>query len=113
MKNAQRTKLSQVAKGEKNKFSYVYDMGDNWEHELVVEKILSPEAGKHYPVCLTGKRACPPEDCGSIWGYAELLEIIKDPEHEEYEERMEWLGEEFNPEAFNTEEVNQALESLR
>lgn len=113
MKNSKRTKLSQVVKGEKSKFSYVYDMGDNWEHELVVEKILSPEPGKHYPVCLTGKRACPPEDCGSIWGYAELLAIIKDPEHEEYEERMEWLGEEFRPEAFDVAEVNRELESIK
>ena len=113
IKDANRIRLSQVGKGEKTKFSYTYDMGDNWEHEVMVEKILSPEPDKHYPICLTGKRACPPEDCGGIWGYEDLLEIMKDPEHEEYEERMEWLGEGFDPEAFNMERVNRSFELVR
>jgi hypothetical protein len=91
------------------KVRYAYDMGDGWEHEVLVEKILPAESGKRYPVCITGRRACPPEDCGGIWGYAELLQTIKDPKHEGYEERMEWLGGEFDPEAFDAEEVNALL----
>jgi len=113
IKNSRRTKLSQVVKGEKTKFSYVYDMGDNWEHELMVEKIMSPDPSEPYPICVTGKRACPPEDCGGTWGYEELLEIISDPNHEEYEERMEWLGEEFDPESFDVERVNRVLNRIR
>ena len=89
-----------------------YDFGDSWEHELLVEKRLPLEAGKRYPVCLTGKRACPPEDCGGIWGYASLLEAIRDPEHPEHEEMLEWVGGEFDPEAFDLDEVNRELQHL-
>ena len=55
----------------------MYDFGDYWEHEILVEKILPLEKGTHYPVCVTGKRACPPEDCGGATGYEELLEILR------------------------------------
>lgn len=85
---------------------YVYDFGDNWEHKIQLEKILPREKGVQYPICIKGKRACPPEDCGGIWGYEELLEIIRNPEHEEHEEMLEWLGGEFDPEDFDVEEVS-------
>ena len=85
--------------------SYVYDFGDSWEHKIQLEKILPRDKDIKYPICIKGKRACPPEDCGGIWGYAELLEIINNPEHEEYEEMMEWLGGKFDPEHFDTVEV--------
>lgn len=85
--------------------TYEYDFGDGWRHKIVLEKVLSAEPGVKYPLCLSGKRACPPEDCGGIWGYEELLEIMKDPNHEEYEERMEWIGDDFNPEAFDPDAV--------
>ncbi len=85
---------------------YVYDFGDDWEHKIQLEKILPREKGVKYPICIKGKRACPPEDCGGVWGYAELLEIIKDPRHEEYEEMMEWLGGDFDPEHFDVNEVS-------
>ena len=61
--------------------NYEYDFGDSWEHLVVVEKVLPAEAGVRYPVCLAGKRACPPEDVGGIWGYADFLETIQDPKH--------------------------------
>ena len=85
--------------------SYVYDFGDDWEHKIQLEKILPRDKDIKYPICIKGKRACPPEDCGGIWGYTELLEIINNPEHEEYEEMLEWLGGEFDPEHFDTVEV--------
>lgn len=113
MKNSKRTKLGQVVPGKKAKFTYEYDFGDSWEHEVLVEKLLPPEPGRRYPVCLAGERACPPEDCGGIWGYADLLKVIRNPAHEEYEEMMEWLGEEFNPEEFNLEETDAALKHIR
>jgi len=79
----------------------------------VVEKILPLQTDMHSPLCLAGKRACPPEDCGGIWGYAELLEVLQDPEHPEYEERLEWLGDSFDPEAFDLDEVNQILHNFK
>ncbi|MFU8766680.1 MAG: plasmid pRiA4b ORF-3 family protein [Candidatus Methanoperedens sp.] len=85
---------------------YVYDFGDNWEHRIQLEKILPREKNVDYPVCIKGKRACPPEDVGGIWGYEEFLEIIKNPDHEEYEEMLEWAGREFDPEHFDCEEVS-------
>ena len=85
---------------------YVYDFGDSWEHKIQLEKIVPREKGVTYPICIKGKRACPPEDCGGIWGYEELLEIIRNPEHEEHEEMLEWLGGEFDPEDFDVEEVS-------
>ncbi len=81
--------------------AYEYDFGDSWRHEIILEKILPAETDVKYPACLGGQRACPPEDCGGLPGYEYLLEIINDPEHEEYEERMEWLGGEFDPEDFD------------
>ena len=91
------------------KAGYTYDFGDNWEHAIVVEKVLPPEAGVAYPICVGGKLRCPPEDCGSIPGYYHLLEVIHDPTHEEHEEMMDWLGGEYDPDAFSVDEVNQRL----
>ncbi len=85
----------------KDKASYEYDFGDGWEHEIVLEKILPAVTGNKYPQCIAGERACPPEDCGGVWGYENLLTIIKNPKHEEYEDRIEWLGSEFDPEKFD------------
>ena len=79
---------------------------------LLIEKVLPYEAGQRYPVCLTGKRACPPEDCGGIWGYASFLDAIQDPQHPEHEEMLEWVGGEFEPEAFDLDEVNRELQNL-
>jgi Plasmid pRiA4b ORF-3-like protein len=109
VRSEQSVKLSQVVLREKFKFFYTYDFGDSWEHEILVEKYLPAAPDVNYPVCLTGKRACPPEDCGGSWGYAELLSIITDPSHPEYEERMEWVGESFEPDIFNIDEVNLLL----
>jgi hypothetical protein len=112
-KNENPVKLSQVISGEKFKFLYTYDFGDDWEHEILVEKILPPADGVSYPICLTGKRACPPEDCGGIWGYKEMLEALQDPEHPEYETYQDWIDEDFDPEAFDLDEINQRLKRFR
>jgi hypothetical protein len=91
---------------------YDYDFGDSWEHEIVVEETTS-SAPLVFAVCLDGKRACPPEDSGGTWGYANLLEALGDPEHEEHEEYLEWAGEDFDPEAFDLAAVNASLQQLR
>ena len=75
--------------------------------------MLPPEPGVRYPVCVAGKRACPPEDCGGPWGYADLLAAIADPGHERHEELVEWIGDEFDPEAFDVEAINKDLKALR
>jgi hypothetical protein len=93
------------------KFHYLYDFGDSWEHLLTVEKILPREANVQYPVCIKGRLSCPPEDCGSIPGYYNMLEIIKNKKHPEHKEMLEWLGEDYDPEYFNLEEINEALKT--
>jgi hypothetical protein len=103
------TRLDQIVAAEKDRFGYQYDFGDSWHHQIVVEKILPPEADVHYPRCLKGKRACPPEDVGGVWGYAEFLEAIADPSHPQHDDWNDWIDEPFDPEAFDSEAVNQAL----
>ncbi len=113
VQDEKKVKLSQVVAGEKFKFLYTYDFGDDWEHEILVEKILPVVPDTRYPICLTGKRACPPEDCGGPWGYAELVEALQDTLHPEHEEKLEWVGEDFDPNAFALDEVNQQLAELK
>ena len=98
-------KLSDYFSMDNKKAEYVYDFGDNWAHTIELEKILPRDKDTKYPICIAGKRACPPEDCGGIWGYQRFLDIIMDPNHEEYNEMLEWAGGEFEPEYFNAEEV--------
>lgn len=76
VRNEAKVKLNQVVKGEKFKFLYTYDMGNSWDHEILIEKVLPREVNQRYPTCLTGKRARPPEDCGGVWGYAEFVAAI-------------------------------------
>ncbi|MEA1943947.1 MAG: plasmid pRiA4b ORF-3 family protein [Euryarchaeota archaeon] len=102
----QKQKINRYFSMDNRSADYVYDFGDTWEHKIQLEKILPREKGVTYPICIKGKRACPPEDCGEIWGYEDLLEIIRDPDHEEHEEMLEWLGGEFDPEHFDAKEVS-------
>ena len=92
--------------------SYDYDFGDGWEHRLLVEKREVPLALSGAATCIGGKRACPPEDCGGIWGYANMLDALGDPAHPEREETLEWLGEDFDPESFDPEAVNARLKLI-
>jgi len=88
-----------------NRAHYIYDYGDNWEHAIKLDKILDREEGIHYPICIGGARACPPEDCGGVGGYEDFLKAIMDPNHEEYDEMLEWAGGDFDPEYFNPDDV--------
>jgi len=98
--------------GPEQRFLYEYDFGDGWEINLIVEKILPVEKDTQYPVCIKGRRAGPPEDCGGVWGYEKLLGTIRNPDNPEHDEMIEWLGGEFDPEAFDTDEVNAALKNI-
>ena len=84
---------------------YEYDFGDSWIHTVKLEKIFPAAIGEKYPKCIDGKMACPPEDCGGIYGYYNMLSILNDPRNEEHEEMKEWIGGEFNPEIFNPNSV--------
>lgn len=102
-------RLSQALTSIGDKIEYQYDFGDGWEHEIVLEKVLPPEEGAKYPVCIKGRRACPPEDCGSIWGYEDLLLALQDPNHPDHDDLLEWVGGSFDPEAFEPDEINELL----
>jgi hypothetical protein len=103
--------------GKKLRILYEYDFGDSWEHTLEFEGSRPAEAGKEYPVCLEGARACPPEDCGGVWGYADLVKAIGSKRHPRHKELLEWLGGTFDPEAFDaakaTKAMNQGLPNWR
>ncbi len=108
IKDENRYRINDLLKKEKDWIKYEYDFGDGWEHKILLEKVL-PFKKEKLPICIKGKRACPPEDCGGIWGYQNLLEILRNPEHEEYEDFIDWLGGKFEPEAFDIEKINHIL----
>ena len=105
-----RITLNQIAPRRGSTCIYEYDFGDSWDHlievedEVAVETVTGP-----IPRCLSGGRACPPEDCGGPYGYAGFLKAIRDPKHPEHDEYLEWAGRDFDPEAFDIEGVNRAL----
>lgn len=84
---------------------YDYDFGDGWSHEVRVEAVRARAPKTQYPRCTGGARACPPEDCGGVGGYARLLDIMADPKHEEQESMLEWLGGPIDPNEFDASEV--------
>jgi hypothetical protein len=102
--------LGQLLKRARERIRYTYDFGDDWEHEILLEGVLTAEPDVRYPVCVAGKGACPPEDCGGVWGYQDLRDALADPAHERHEEMLEWLGlqtaAEFDPARFDVEEIN-------
>ena len=105
-------KLSDLLKKQNEKVIYEYDFGDSWKHEIILEKILDNEIF-NFPICLGGEMSCPPEDCGGVWGYSDLLEIVKNPEHEDYENFIEQMGGDFDPKHFDLDEVNAVLKRIK
>jgi hypothetical protein len=104
-----RTRLNDAVTHVGTLFEYLYDFGDNWRHELLLEAILLPESGMLYPRCVDGKRSAPPEDVGGQTGYARYMEAIADPDHEEHENLSNWRGP-FDPESFSLTSINQQLQ---
>ena len=96
-----------------DRLRYTYDFGDDWEHEIVVEDLHDADPEIHYPILAAAKGACPPEDCGGRWGYAELKEILADPHHEQHQEMLDWLGLDtssaFDPKTITIDEIEQDL----
>jgi len=91
------------------RFLYVYDFGDNWEHDVVVENIVAGNSGSEGPLCRGGRRHRPPEDCGGPSGYQNFLEAIRNPGHEKHDAMLEWVGGSFDTEAFDLAAVSRAL----
>lgn len=108
-----KVKLSHLLHAVKEKIIYEYDFGDGWNHIITLEKILPGDESMKHPVCLAGKMSCPPEDCGGIGGYADLLDAINNPNRSDREEILEWLDEDFDPNYFDLEKVNESLKYLR
>ncbi len=109
-KDSTYTRISKLVPktGKRFSFTYEYDFGDGWEHEILLEGCPKKETGKKYPLCLDGERACPPEDVGGIGGFYEFLEALADPKHERHEELIEWSGP-FDPEEFDPGKATKAM----
>ncbi len=114
MRDEQKFSIGQVAEpGRTGRFIYEYDFGDSWQHEIALEKVLDPEPNVSYPRCIGGARACPPEDVGGICGYYDFLEALSDPNHEDHDDKVEWIGGTFDPETFDLDAVNRRLKKIR
>jgi hypothetical protein len=112
LKDESKVAVSRLLKAEGDSMVYVYDFGDDWRHEVVLEKIVaSDDTAK--PICLAGERRCPPEDVGGPHGYQEFLEAIFQPKHEEFDHFRGWAGGKFHAEEFDLKAVNKILERMR
>jgi hypothetical protein len=117
--DATEVRLSQLLEKKRRafRFSYEYDFGDGWQHEIVYEGASPAEPRVRYPRCIEGARACPPDDCGGPWGYGDFLQAIRDPKHEDHETMLEWIGGAFDPEKFSpavaTKDMNRGLPNWR
>jgi hypothetical protein len=104
-----RVPLSRFLAEKNDRIRYLYDFGDGWEHEIRLDRVMGPWPGEVPIECVDGERACPPEDVGGPYGYAEFLNAIGDPTHPEHAVMLQWVGGEFDPEAFDGEAVNRML----
>ena len=100
--------LNRILKRVGETFSYNYDFGDDWQHDILLEAILLPEPEAFYPRCIAGERNGPPEDVGGPAGYAGYLEALADPDHEEHENWLTWRGR-FDAEDFSLDRINASL----
>ena len=105
VKDGRKKKIAAYFSLKNKKSAYVYDFGDDWEHTVVLEKIIPADPKTNYPCCIAGKRNGPPDDVGGVFGYEEFVSIMKDPQHEEHDEMVEWYGDIFDPEKFDCTEV--------
>ena len=109
-----RHKVGAVLGESTSRFRYVYDFGDNWRHTVTIEsRHLPDESFNTWPMCIAGQNACPPEDVGGVGGYAEFLEAMADPSHDEHAAMWRWSGGPFDPHGFDVNAANAALRRLR
>jgi hypothetical protein len=108
-----RVRLKPLIESGLRRFAYQYDFGDSWEHVIKVEDLVAPKSGAPPIVCLAGANACPPEDVGGYPGYAEFLEVLADPAHEEHAHMLSWAGRTFDPKTFDLAEINRRLATIK
>lgn len=104
--------LDEYLSDEGDTLLYTYDFGDAWKHTVTLQKRVENDESAHLPICLEGKRNCPPEDVGSIKGYENFLKVMANPKLPEHEEMLDWYGGEYDPEQYRMEIVNEDLEGL-
>ena len=102
-------KLRDFSEDDLKKFTFTYDFGDGWEHEIELEKVLTYNYKTSSPKCIDGARNCPPDDCGGTHGYENFLEAVRDPEHPEHKDMLCWIGGKFDPEKFSVRSANRDL----
>jgi len=105
IKDAAKTKLSALLTIGVREIGYVYDMGDNWQHRIIVEKLKAAEPAAHYPQFLGGERRCPPEDCGGISGYYEFLDNIASKQNKKRTAALEWYGAPYYPDEIDEQQI--------
>lgn len=105
--------LSAILKEAGDSLMYEYDFGDGWMHEIRLEEMTEEEKAIFPPVCLDGQRSSPPEDCGGIPGYYELLKVLADKTHPEYKEMRTWVGRSFDPEKVDSDRINASFRSIK
>ncbi len=111
-RDEKKVRLCDLLHSEGDRLIYEYDFGDSWEHEVLVEKLF-PQVTGRVVTCLAGARAGPPDDCGSIPGYENLVEAMANPKHRERDQLLDWLGYTYDPEAFSLDTLNRQLEKLK
>jgi hypothetical protein len=109
-------RLSQLLAAVGDRLLYTYDFGDDWQHDITLEKTLPLDEEAAGAICTAGKGACPPEDCGGVWGYRELKATLADPNSDNHESLLEWLGlsspDDYDPRRFSAEDTNHRLGRL-
>lgn len=113
MLNEKHYTVADLASGPRKRFLYEYDFGDNWEHEVLLEKSLPPDPRFKHPVCLVGVNACPPEDCGGVEAYAAFRAAMADPKHKQHADVKEWVGGDWDASRFDCEATNIRLKLLK
>jgi hypothetical protein len=106
-----RRKHLQKVLGNRKQFTYIYDFGDHWEHQIFVK--TSTQLPPHPYFMILAEGACPPEDCGGAPGYEELKYVIADPENEDYDEMTEWCGDDFDPNLVDISLIQDRLNSIK
>ena len=113
MHDERRVQLKSFIEARVRRFTYLYDFGDHWEHQITVEDLVPPKGGRQAVVCTAGENACPPEDVGGEGGYISFLEALADTQHEEHQAMLDWIGYPFDPNAFDLNAINQRLARVK
>ena len=107
--SAGQVRLDDLAGHGIKRFTYLYDMGDSWEHQIKIEKMLPSDLLAAYPRLIDGALRCPPEDCGGIPGFYAFLDAINDPKHPDHADRIDWYGGRFDPSSLDIEPIQKHL----